>query len=1123
MASTVGDTLTKEEEEELEWQKGVSYSSLHLNALKAAWVLCEASVQISQQACRCGVVQGLRRLPIDKMVLGCGLLQLVMRDAQNLAMISQHHGEDVLEKMLMFMVTSGVPSLMRYGALGCARVALSVAGRRRLIAVPGSQSSIACLLMLLRWTDCATTQVHSGQALLNLSKSKTIQVMIAKQGLYTLIEVSWSPLSEEARLIINGVLFNVANNANNRDRLYRAELHIKTVLQTGVKSRSLHDTLSQMPRHVQASLKAIGPRRPGSRGGRHGQEDSNRPGQRPSPLDSKGSAKVQRARKKSQQRRKNYNQWIEGVSRGIASSQARNARERSRSSGSVSSAGSRAGDEGFTPSPLSTGSASAELDSVEDELSAVEVLFRGLKRKPETQYLPQLASVLPQPRFEMLPATGLMPGSVSLASIPGTAVWDPGLVSAVAAGGDSLGFPTTGGASGGGGGGGGGGSSVNNSDALLDESELPAAVEDHLIEMSLLGVSGVPLLGQSMRKPMRSMYSTIPPNSPLEPLATKVPRKWIAPQNLPPLLTAKKHSNSLPPGIVDRDAIARLGLRSEADLQRSVEKSFWARGPMNVKTLNPSARNIVDFIEVKVVGAKGGAGVKGSREGEESAAEEVAARVATATEDEYDGFGDYEHDKERSASLPSKVTYTNSSAGGSNNSFRWRLHGKAYYWRSMVQVTDSFGVQMIVTCQVLIEADAPPKPPLDLPEGINDRLPPPPENPALPQNNPTPFDVPALGPPVPQKHLLPVDEHLCHCGVHEPTDCGWQLVSSHALTSHARYSGYDGGLCGMFGRLRDRHMQMRVRLHRIVHEHEVEEEDAPEWIFHSRLLEADSKSYFDEPTFPLMLESDYARVASQQHFTDFLKAKLLCSEEEVIAALEGCKAALERPGVYQHLMHSFEFYSAMGNSSDMSQMLYNQCMDMMADTELVEPGNKKMDRAALDNIFIQANVEGDEQDDDDTGDTNADRALMRFELVEMLIRIAMQKFVAAAGGDGSCAGLPEAMTKVLDEHILPNDAAGSCSAAIHDIDQFRRDCLYTEEVDGLLRKHDRILLAIFEKFQDEDNNRKKLPRMNFKYFMRFLKQVKVRVFGGGVCVYVCVLSLYCSSSLCAVRCRRWCT
>ena len=93
----------------------------------------------------------------------------------------------------------------------------------------------------------------------------------------------------------------------------------------------------------------------------------------------------------------------------------------------------------------------------------------------------------------------------------------------------------------------------------------------------------------------------------------------------------------------------------------------------------------------------------------------------------------------------------------------------------------------------------------------------------------------------------------------------------------------------MFGRLRDRHMKMRVRLNRIVHEQEVEEEEVPEWIFFERLKKADSKSYFDEPIFPQMLESDFERVISQQHFKDFLQAKLLCSEEEVNASLEGCR------------------------------------------------------------------------------------------------------------------------------------------------------------------------------------------------------------------------------------------
>ena len=1020
------ESLSKEEVEELAWNMGVSYSNLHSNAAQAAWIICEALPEISRQACNGGMIDGLRKLPTDKMVLGASVIQVLMRDKENLAFISQHYGEDFLEKMLIFMVTSGVPSLMRYGSLGCARVALTVAGRRRLVSLPGDVSSITHLLTLLRWTTCAATQVHVAQALLNMSKSKPIQLMIAKQGLYTLIEVSWSPLSEEARLVINGILFNIANNSSNRDRMYRAELHIKSIMQTGIKSQHLQKTLSRMPNHVQASLKAIGNRRSKME---EKKSNLNLPGQRASPLDSKGSKTVRRARRRAREQREKYNKWMEEVSKEVASFRAKDRRNRARS-GSSSSALSATSSGNEMSEVHVEGQVTNQLDylgnvEAEDSFSGVEVLFRGIKRKPEMQYLPQLSTIAPEPRFEMLPATGKHPSSISLSVLPGSTVWDPSTETNHTSALRSL-------------------NSMNNDDLQLDEDELPAAVEDLLHEKSLLGVSGVPLLGQCMRKPMQSMYSTIPPNSPLEPLATKVPRMWTSQQNLPPMLSTKahrggNHKQSMKPGTVDREEITHLGIQNEMTLQKCVERSFWARGPKNVKSLTPDSRKIVDWIDVKVAKSKG----------------------------------------KDSENVPQK-------------SFCWRLHGKAYYWRSMVQVTDTFGVQMVVTCQVLLCPDESPSPPLDLPEGIYDRLPPPPENATLPQSRPGPFQVPALGPPVPQKHILPVDEHSCNCGSCEPLDCGWRLITSKSVDQHARFSGYEGGDCGMFGRLRDRHMQFRVRLHRVIHEQEVEEEEEPEWIFHPRLVEADSKSYFDEASFPKMLNCDYERVISQEHFREFLKAKMVCTDEDLMSALDGCRAAFERPGVYQHVMHTFEFYSAMGNSSDMSQMLYNQCMDMLSDTDIVEPNNKKMDRAALDRIFIEANIEGDEQDEDDTGDTNADRALMRFEMIEMLMRIALQKFLAEGGGDGSCLNLPDAMTKLLDEHILINNGEGSCSAAIHDIDQFRRECLYTEEVDHLLRKHNRILRAIFEKFQDDENRRKKLPRMDFKHYMRFLKQVKVR-------------------------------
>jgi len=282
---------------------------------------------------------------------------------------------------------------------------------------------------------------------------------------------------------------------------------------------------------------------------------------------------------------------------------------------------------------------------------------------------------------------------------------------------------------------------------------------------------------------------------------------------------------------------------------------------------------------------------------------------------------------------------------------------------------------------------------------------------------------------------------------------------------------------------------MQYRLQKTVFEKvkEVAIEEKKKWfIFEERLEHSDARDYYDVEIYPKMCTSDFNRVAEQEHFVTFLSKKLGgdMTSEAMLIMLEELHQCFQP--YYQHIMYSFEFYSAMGNSSDMSQMLYNQCMDFLGDTELVEPKNKKMDRSVMDSIFIEANKEGEEQQESEVGDTNADRALMRFELVEMLIRIALKKFYLP----GTCGTLPEAVKKVLEDHVMPNDASGSCSAAIHDIDAFREECLYCDEVDTLLRTHNRTLRAIFEKFQDEENVRLKNDQMSYKYYMRFLKQVK---------------------------------
>ena len=962
---------------------GISYSGLHEFALKCLWVLCSTSVEIARHAVQVGIVRALRRLPIDKMIWGAAVLQvLVFTDKVNRDVISEKYGEDILEQMLIFMMRSNVSSLMSYGALGAARCAMSTSGRYRLVNVPGC---LETMFHLLSTTNDQTTQVHTGRALLNLSKSTNIQMQMAAIGLYTLVECSWSPTCEEARIVCNGVLDNLKNNPMNRDLLYRAELHIKSFVENQVKSHYLLKALSSLPHHVQGSLRGIGqrPAVPST--------DTNRAGQRQSPLQSVGPVAMKNI-KKSAKRRNNYERWIENS--GIAG-----------------------------------------------ERTALDDLTRGTVRKPTPKYLPTLSQMGhgSKPSFSMLKAEkGCMSkmSATSLLSLPSkhnapnnntmynpmssTASALPPMMPSKLSHEDEY-----------------NNNNNNNTDHHLDQQELPEGLETKLLDEALLLVSGIPQLHRSMRRPMSDMYTSVPPNSSLQPPLHPVHRDWGPPSS--------SSSSSSFPSTNDLNGL------SDEVLHVSIQQCFWERGPMNVTFLKATSRDIRKCLHIKVKGKK-----KSSK---------------------------------NNAASPIKNTSTKKSI--KTRIFEWELQSPAYYWRSMYQETNSFGVQMIVTHQVLLDIDPLPVPPLQLPEGTKDELPPAPKTPGIPQNEPTPFQVPPLGPPVPQKHTLPVDEHVCHCNASHSIDCGWKEYcslssSQHQYSERHRFSAKEGGDCGMFGRLRDRHMQYRMTTHRIEKVQIKEEKKEIQWIFSSRLKTSDAKSYFDEDLYPKMCENDWQRVIGQEHFIKFLNSKLKLEEQgmDMTTTLSNIYDCILPH--YRHLMWTFEFYSAMGNSSDMSQMLYNQCMDLMGDTDIVEPKNKKMDRSVLDGVFIEANKEGEEQQESEVGDTNADRALMRFELVEMLIRIGLKKYLEP----GTCATIDKAVEKILVEHILPNDASGSCSAAIHDIDDFRRNCLYNPDVDVLLRENDKTLRAIFSKFQDEDSKRLKNERMTYTFFMRFLKQVK---------------------------------
>jgi len=95
--------------------------------------------------------------------------------------------------------------------------------------------------------------------------------------------------------------------------------------------------------------------------------------------------------------------------------------------------------------------------------------------------------------------------------------------------------------------------------------------------------------------------------------------------------------------------------------------------------------------------------------------------------------------------------------------------------------------------------------------------------------------------------------------------------------------------------------------------------------------------------------------------------------------------------------------------------------------------DKQFNISALDRVFIATNVEIEQLDD------NPDRALCRYELYEILIRIAGVKFKDTR----MCATYPEALEKLMEEYILKFAYNPSWQ-------EFRDEELWTLEVNDLL-------------------------------------------------------------------------
>jgi len=75
--------------------------------------------------------------------------------------------------------------------------------------------------------------------------------------------------------------------------------------------------------------------------------------------------------------------------------------------------------------------------------------------------------------------------------------------------------------------------------------------------------------------------------------------------------------------------------------------------------------------------------------------------------------------------------------------------------------------------------------------------------------------------------------------------------------------------------------------------------------------------------------------------------------------------------------------------------------------------DSKLVPSTLDRLFIAANVEIEDQA------LNPDKALIRFEFVELLVRVAKERYWK----DGACKTVCEALEMLMEKEVLPNSNA----------------------------------------------------------------------------------------------------
>ena len=263
-----------------------------------------------------------------------------------------------------------------------------------------------------------------------------------------------------------------------------------------------------------------------------------------------------------------------------------------------------------------------------------------------------------------------------------------------------------------------------------------------------------------------------------------------------------------------------------------------------------------------------------------------------------------------------------------------------------------------------------------------------------------------------------------------------------------------------------------------------------ESIFASRRLNTDGRTFYDdEQVYRRAFEIDFAR-CNQERF------RLLIREEDDDTATGG-DAGSESTEIGEikevlgkHMgtfYRAFMYYSGVGyveERGDGYSLGVEDYEDFVKRCKLADEASSRCKKADLSHIFDTTNEEeATLEEEKEMAEVNLDHALMRFEFMQALVRIAIAKYVHGGEADPEAGGRKPKSEKIDDvsealDTLMSRDIAPNLPPEANVVpDVFRRGRLYTRAVHEALEKTEPQLRAIYDFYAGMDEEPEEGVRM----------------------------------------------